>query len=75
MKILAWIFIALGIISLTAAMLNMTSDRLDYSSNAPDDWWLNRKLNRKFLINGVVDFAIAGWLLTRRKQSNNGKRN
>ncbi len=66
MKILAWIFIILGTLSLFAALTN-TINLWTSSPGGFEDWWMDRKIRDKFYINSVIDFIIAGWLFSRMK--------
>jgi len=67
MKILAWIFIILGIISFLFALISTfnlwVSPPADF-----EDWFLEKKMRSKLWINAIVDFVIAGWLLNREKK-------
>jgi len=70
MKILAWIFIILGTISLFAA-LTSTINLWTSSPGDFEDWLMNKKIRNRFYINSAVDFVIAGLLFSRAK----GRRN
>jgi hypothetical protein len=70
MKILAWIFIILGTLSLFAAFTS-TINLWTSSPGDFEDWWMDRKIRNKFYINSIIDFVIAGWLLSRTKGRGN----
>lgn len=66
MKIVAWIFIILGTLSLFFA-LTSTFDLEVYSPRTFEDWWMDKKIKNKFFVNSIIDFIIAGWLLSYTK--------
>jgi hypothetical protein len=66
MKILAWIFIVLGILSLFAAF----TSTINLWVSPPRDfenWWMDKKIRNKLIIKSFLDFVIAGWLLSQAK--------
>jgi len=69
MKIIAWIFIILGILSLFFALTSTFN--LGISSPEDfEDWWMDKKIRNKFFVNSIIDFIIAGWLLSHTKSRN-----
>jgi len=66
MKIIAWIFITLGTLSLFFALTSTFN--LGVSSPGDfEDWWMDKKIRNKFFTNSIIDFIIAGWLLSYTK--------
>ena len=66
MKIIAWIFIILGTLSLFFALTSTFN--LGVSSPKDfEDWWMEKKIRNKFFVNSIIDFIIAGWLLSYAK--------
>ncbi len=72
MKILAWVFIILGTLSLFGALASTINLWVIPTENF-EDWWLDRKTRNKLFIKAVIDFAIAGWLLNSASQTKSRK--
>ena len=66
MKILTWVFIILGILSLFTALTNTFNLRVS-SPGDFGDWLMDKKIRNKFFVNSIIDFIIAGWLLSYTK--------
>ena len=67
MKIFAWIFVVLGILSLIAAITSTITPMYEDF----DAWFLDRKVKEKFMMNSIIDFAVAGYLFNRVKNRRN----
>ncbi|MCX6813509.1 MAG: hypothetical protein NTV77_03490 [Candidatus Azambacteria bacterium] len=68
MKIIAWIFIILGTLSLFTALASTFNLGVSFPGDF-GDWWMNKKIRNKFFINSIIDFIIAGYLLSYTKKS------